>query len=215
MDRIELLASLCKGANTVLDVGCDHAYVLVKALTTYGIKRGIASDINEGPLNTAIENIKNKCLTDRVDFVLSDGFKNVNLEFDTAVIAGMGGNLIKSILEDASYKIKGKKLILEANNDSAIVRLFLMNNNFQIIDEFAIYDNNKYYEIIVAKEGISNYSNEELKYGPILLKKKPLAFIKFYNKKIDLLNNIISKTSDLKTKEEKEIEKNEILSFLN
>ena len=62
MNRIDLIASLAKNSNCVLDVGCDHAYVLIKALLDYNCKRGIASDINMGPLNTALQNIKQKDL---------------------------------------------------------------------------------------------------------------------------------------------------------
>ena len=126
MDRINLLASLCKDSNVVCDVGCDHAYVLVKALQEYNCERGIASDINAGPLSAAKDNIKAFNLEDRIDTVLSDGFKSINLYFDTAVIAGMGGNLIKSILEESLSKVKDKKLILEPQNDQPLVREFLM-----------------------------------------------------------------------------------------
>ena len=105
--------------------------------------------------------------------LLSDGFKAINQSFDAAVIAGMGGNLIKTILEDSILKVKGKKLIIEANKDQSIVREYLMNHGFMIQDEFAINDNDKYYDIMVAIPGNITYTPNEIKFDPILLKKKP------------------------------------------
>lgn len=214
MDRIDLLASLCKGSDTICDVGCDHAYVLVKALLEYDCKRGIASDINAGPLSAAKENIKAKGLEDRIDIVLSDGFKAINQSFDAAVIAGMGGNLIKTILEDSILKVKGKKLIIEANKDQSVVREYLMNHGFMIQDEFAINDNDKYYEIMVAIPGNITYTPNEIKFGPILLKKKPEAFISFYNRKIGLLMTVINSTMDQFKKMQKQKEINDIMTAI-
>lgn len=214
MERITLLASLCEGSECVCDVGCDHAYVLTKALLDFNCKRGIASDINVGPLSAAKENIKAKGLEDRIDIVLSDGFKEINIPFDTAVVAGMGGNLIKDILSESLSKIKGKKLILEANNDQPVVRKFLMDNGFMISDEFAINENGKYYEIIVALPGNISYTETELKFGPVLLKKKPEAFISFYNRKIGLLMTVINSTMDQFKKMQKQKEINDIMAAI-
>lgn len=214
MDRINLLASLCEGSECVCDVGCDHAYVVVKALLDYNCKRGIAADLNVGPLSSAEETIKNKNLLDRIDIILSDGFKAISKDFDTAVLAGMGGNLIKDILSDSLDKIKDKKLILEPNNDQMVVRKFLMESGFRIVDEYAISENGKYYEIIVAKKGDITYTENELKFGPILLKKKPEAFISYYNRKMDLLMRVMDTTMDPLTKMQKQKEINDITSAI-
>ena len=208
MQRIELLASLAKGSNSLLDLGCDHAYVLTLAINKYNVKSGIASDISDGPLKMAKENIIKSGLEDKITLIKSDGFENINLDFDTCIIAGMGGILIKDILDKGLNKIKNSKLILEPNKDSKEVRLFLNKNNFSIIDEYAIYDSNKYYEIIIAKYGYQELTDFEINYGPVLLKKKPLEFIKFYKEKYNFINNIISNIKD-------EFEKNEKLKLLN
>lgn len=208
MDRLELIASLTKGSNTVLDVGCDHAYVLIKSLTKYNVSYGIASDINDGPLKIAEQNIIKNHLKDRVKVVKSDGLKNVNDSFDTVIIAGMGGNLIKSILEESKDKIKGKKLILGPNNDQKLVREFLIEQGFHIIDEYALIDMGKYYEIIVAVEGNTKYQDYELEFGPILLKKMEPDFLKHYKEKEELLEKVIQKVTseDVLMDKKKELE---------
>ena len=73
MNRIDLIVSLTKGYDTVLDIGTDHGLVLKKALDLGYIKKGIASDINKEPLNQAKENLSSY----PVSFYLSDGFKNI------------------------------------------------------------------------------------------------------------------------------------------
>jgi tRNA (adenine22-N1)-methyltransferase len=191
MNRIELLASLTKGSNLLLDLGCDHAYVLIDAIKRYDVKAGIASDISDGPLEKAKDSIIKSGLINKIKIIKSDGFKNINDNFDTCIIAGMGGILIKDILEEGINKINNSKLILEANNNRDILRSFLYKNDFMIIDEYAIYDSNKYYEIIVCKKGKQELSNFEINYGPILLQKRPDEFINYYKEKYDFLNKII------------------------
>ena len=203
MQRIELLASLSEGSNSLLDLGCDHAHVLTLAINKYNVKEGIASDISDGPLKMAKENIIRANLIDKIKIIKSDGFKNINDYFDTCIIAGMGGELIKDILNNGLDKIRNKKLILEPNNNQDIVRRFLNDNNFKIIDEYALYDANKYYEIIVAISGDEKLSDFEINYGPILLKKKEKAFIDFYINKRDFMKNVINSINNEEIKTEK------------
>lgn len=214
MNRIELLASLCSNSKCVCDIGCDHAYALTYAILNFGVKRGIACDIAEGPLLNAKNTIRNYHLEDRIATILSNGFDNVNADsFDTAIIAGMGGILICEILGRAISKLKNKKLIIEANSDTYRIRELLIGNGFIIEDEFAIYDNNKYYEIVVFVSGNYNYSNLDVLYGPILRRNRPEAFIRYYTNKIRLLKDIISKINNEEEKKKK-IEFLEEISFL-
>lgn len=58
MERLDFIASLTKGANSVVDVGCDHAYTLIKAIKNYDVLNGVGIDIAQKPLECAKENIK-------------------------------------------------------------------------------------------------------------------------------------------------------------
>lgn len=204
MNRIELLASLCSGSKTLCDIGCDHGYVLVSALLNYNVEKGIACDIALGPLLNAQNNIKNYNLENRITTVLSNGFDNVNMNsFDTAIIAGMGGILICEILSKALNELKDKKLVIEANSDTYKIRELLTNNGFIIENEYAIFDNNKYYEIIVFISGYNKYTNLDILYGPILRKQKPDAFIKYYTNKKKLLLDVIPKINKTSEKNKK------------
>lgn len=181
MNRIDLLASLTKGSTIVCDVGCDHAYVLIDSIKKYGVKKGIAADIADGPLQIAKRNISDANLTDKVSIIQSSGFDKIDMEFDTCIIAGMGGSLIVDLLSAGYEKIKNKKLILQANNARYKVRKFLKEHSFTIIEEYSLLDQKKYYEMIVAIPQPSEYSELDLKYGPILRRNQTVEFINHYN----------------------------------
>lgn len=215
MDRITRLASLTKGSVCVCDIGCDHAYALIKSIKEYGVLKGIASEVAKGPLENAIKSIKEAHLEDVISTYLSDGFKNIDLDFDTAIIAGMGGALICDILAASIDKIKGKKLILEANCESYRIREFLCRNGFKIDYEDAFYDQGKYYEIMVFTTGIMNMDCLDIKYGPYLRRSNNTAFLSHYNDKINLLEGIIDKINNNFKKEEKIKELIELRSLIN
>ena len=214
MKRLELIASLTKGSKKLLDIGCDHAYSLIYAIKNYGVEYGIASDINDGPLENAKNNIKLNNLDDKIKIVKSDGLKNINDDFDTLIISGMGGNLIINILEDSLSKIKNKKLIIEANSDNYLVRKYLTSNNFKIIDEYAFYDSDKYYEVDVFEAGNLFYTKYELKYGPILLNKKEPEFLNEIKNKLQKLEEYLPNIKDTILKDEKFVIRNECSKIL-
>ena len=214
MNRIELLASLCKGSECVCDIGCDHAYVLIEAVKRYNVIKGLACDVANGPLSRAEKSIIDAKLNNSIKTCLSDGFLNVEDEFDTAVIAGMGGSLITYILENGLSKIRNKKLILEPNNDVYKVREFLYSHGFEIIEEYSIIDQNKYYEILVAIPGECCVEEFDIKYGYHLRRNKPEEFIQHYTNKYNNLLNILPKIKNETQKEEKLKEFRELISLL-
>lgn len=214
MNRIELLASLSKGSKILCDVGCDHGYVLIEAIKKYNVEAGLACDINEGPLSMAKKNIENNNLSSKIKTILSNGFVDVNDNFDTAIIAGMGGSLICDIISTSYEKIKDKKLILQANNDRYKLRCMLYEKNFKIIEEKALFDQGKYYEIIVAAKGEALYTDFDLKYGPILRKERNSDYINHYTNLYNQLIDIIPQISNSNLKEEKAIIFRELNSLL-
>ena len=94
-ERLKEIASMVTTGNTVADIGTDHGYVPVYLCKNNISNHIIAMDINEGPLKIARQNIKRAELEDKVDIRQSAGFENIKPgEADTAIIAGMGGELI-------------------------------------------------------------------------------------------------------------------------
>lgn len=210
MNRIDLLASLCKGSNIVCDVGCDHAYVLIEAIKKYGVNKGIAADIGVGPLEMAKKSITEARMNDKIQLCLSNGFEKIDTKFDTAIIAGMGGSLIVDILTNGLSKLGDAKLILQPNNDRMKLRTFLKNNNYKIVEEYALVDVAKYYEIIIAEKGTVAYDYYDLKFGPILRKKMEPAYLEHYKDELAYLKRIILKIKNEAQLLEKKIEINQL-----
>ncbi len=181
--RIDFLAELTKGYDTVLDIGTDHGFVLEQAFTKGYINKGIASDLREKPLNSARENLKDY----PVNYVISNGFQSIEEPFDLAIISGMGAYLISEIMDHAP---KGNQTyILQANDKIEVLRSYLMTHGFQIIDEYVIHDR-FYYVILKVKRGQMHLSDDELLLGPIL-RNKPEA-LSYYKKKASQIEKIIS-----------------------
>lgn len=203
MNRIDYITSLATGYKSLADVGCDHAFISIKALKNYGVKKAYALDINDGPLENARMNVKSNGLEDNIEIIKSDGLTNLNDVVECIIIAGMGGVLISKIINDSLEKVNhSKRLILSPNNEEAILREYLSNNGFKISDEHIIEDSGHYYEIIEAipleNEKISNI---DILFGPILRKKKDDLFIKKYSKKLDVLESSLAKCNESSKKE--------------
>jgi tRNA (adenine22-N1)-methyltransferase len=131
----------------VADVGCDHGYVSI-CLVQKGIaQRAIAMDVRKGPLSMAEENISQMELSDRIDVRLSDGLAGLeDGEADGLVIAGMGGRLIMSILEQSDISSLGiKTALLQPQSELELFRDYLDKKGYRIIDERIVLDDGKYY----------------------------------------------------------------------
>lgn len=176
-NRLDALVEKTQGIDTLLDIGCDHGFVILKAFKNNYIKNAIASDINIKPLNMAKKNLNGY----PVEFIQTSGFKHIHSEFDGVVIAGMGSNLISSILEDAP-KDSDIKYILQGNNKYENLRYYLSNNGYEIIDEELIYDKH-YYIIITAKRSVKELSFKEIFLGPILMNKK--SSLEYYKHRLN------------------------------
>ena len=104
--RLELIYSMISDGRGLIDVGTDHGY-LPAALAVNGYSgRLFASDINAMPLEKARETARRCAMVDRITFLLSDGLDACPPEeIDTIVMAGMGGELICTILDRAEKSI--------------------------------------------------------------------------------------------------------------
>lgn len=150
-NRLLTIAGLVQKGSRVADIGTDHGYLPIY-LSQNGISEFVfACDINEKPLESArrnIEaaNIKNVCLR------LSDGLAEIGPdEIDTAIIAGIGGEVIAGIIERCSWlKNERYTLVLQPTTSPEKLREGLANLGFTVITEKAVEENGKLYSIMLA-----------------------------------------------------------------
>lgn len=156
--RLKAVADCVNDGARVADVGTDHGYLPVYLVENGVSPSAVASDINEGPLNSCKLLVSQRGLQDKIKCVISDGLKNVDTTgIDDIIIAGMGGELIANILSDC-VAVKKKHLILNPMTHSEITRSWLYLNGFLIKNDIIVKDGKHYYNIIEAE-----YSGKPIK----------------------------------------------------
>lgn len=172
--RLDMILQNVK-SNSVADIGTDHAFIPI-ALAQRGI-RVIATDVNSGPLFSAERNVKKHGL----NITLLQGFGLDVLDTGSAeeiIIAGMGGELIKTIISNAREKALASRLLLQPMNSQAELRQFLMENGFEIECEDLAKEGRKVYNLIIAKAGHMALPEREIDFHlPPILYRHPLFYM--------------------------------------
>ena len=173
--RLLSVARLVRQGAVFADIGTDHAYLPLALLRDGRISRAVCSDINEGPLSSAMANAREAGLFDKISFHLTDGAAALSGEGITdAAIAGMGGELIADIISRAPFFKDGSvRLILQPMSRQAHLRRFLVSEGFEITDEDYSFSQGKYYVTLAARYTgtVHSLSDGEAELGRLLKKK--------------------------------------------
>ena len=183
--RLEKLVSVLPNCDTLCDVGCDHGYVGIEALARGIAKRVVFMDVSAPSLRKA----RQKCpdeLLQRAEFVCCDGLGE--MDADAAIIAGMGGLEIISILSAAKHL--PQKLVLQPMRNQKDVRSYLT-QKYEIITDEKFHDY-KFYDVIVATKSDTptQLTELELEFGKTNLQQPSQDFVDFLMAEINKLKNI-------------------------
>ena len=173
--RLKAVAGLVTEGASVADIGTDHGYVPIWLIQSGKASRVIAMDVNEGPLERARGHIRSKRLENVIFTRKSDGLQALHTgEADTMIAAGMGGGLVIRILEDSpEITADLKEFILQPQSEIHKVREYLNQHGYRSVEEDMVEEDGKYYPMMKLVHGEeAPYSQEELYYGRLLLKKK-------------------------------------------
>ena len=148
-DRLLACANFIGRGNRVADIGCDHGYLSIHLLTNGIASSCIASDVNEGPLQSAQRNARKFGVANKIEFYLSDGVQSIPRNFDCMVCAGMGADTMIHILESAPW-LKNEKytLILQCQSKTPMLRRYLSENGWRIYEEAVLRDGRFLYTIM-------------------------------------------------------------------
>ena len=153
--RLSAAAELVPHGARLADIGSDHAYLPISLCLDGKIEYALASDINEGPVASAIANIHANGLDGKISAVRADGLA-ASRDFapDCISVLGMGGELIVSILDAADW-IRDERitLVLQPMTHPEILSKYLAENGFYIKDEIIVKDKDRtdrIYRIICA-----------------------------------------------------------------
>jgi tRNA (adenine22-N1)-methyltransferase len=175
-NRLGVIASFIGENAAVVDVGTDHGYLPVYLAQSGKARRIAATDIRRGPLARAMATAAEFGVSDRIEFVLTDGLDGIDgTQYDTVVIAGLGGETIAGILERAPWsKADHVRLVLQPQTRIGVLSNWLDNNGFAILDETLAEDDGKIYAVLLAGAGKSRapLSCAEIYADRILLEKR-------------------------------------------
>lgn len=175
--RLLCCAALLKG-DMVCDIGTDHAYLPAYLIKSGKARQVIATDVRQGPLDSAKGTLKRFQVASDIKLVLSDGFQKVNPKGITdVVIAGMGGETIRDILTDpsAAFVKKGVNLVLQPMTKAEVLRKWLAENEFSITKEIAVKDAHVYTVMQVSYSGEKTDLTEAQSYYGKLRRSDPLT----------------------------------------
>lgn len=218
--RLNWILEKVDKCETIIDVGTDHGYIPIKLIKDNIASRVIASDINKEPLEKARINVSLDGVIEKVDLRLGGGLKTLkSKEVQGIIIAGMGGNLIRDILEADLDKVKDVDyLVLQPAQNPEVLREYLYTHEYEIIDEDICLDEGKYYELFKVKYKKNNITKlEDVFYeiSPVMLKKRTETLKSYIEDKVEknnkILNFINDDTEHAKERKKQLIRKNEIL----
>ena len=166
-ERLREVAELVPHGARVIDVGTDHAMVPVWLAQSGRASHIWASDLREGPLESASRLIGETGTEELIELRRTDGLQGFSREDgDTVIIAGMGGETMISILSRAPWISEDVLLILEPQSKQELLRRWLNENGFAITKERLVMDAGRLYPILTARSGQpQQYSEAEYRTG--------------------------------------------------
>ncbi|ASP28056.1 tRNA: m1A22 methyltransferase [Spiroplasma corruscae] len=179
--RLFALAKLVNDEDIVADIGTDHAYLPIYLAKDRKAKKIFATDIADGPLNIAKNNIRSFGVEDKVEIIKSDGINwtlNKDVNINVCIISGMGSTTMLKILENDNKNIDS--YVFCTNTNISKIREWAKVNKYFIESEQIVLDNDLLYEIIkINKFAGSKVANKkDIIFGPILRKSSDDLFLK-------------------------------------
>lgn len=194
--RLRAIVNFCDKNKIIADIGTDHGFV-PNFLYEEDINRKIiATDISLNSLKKAIEFTELRGNKGKIEHIVCNGLEKIP-PVDQIIIAGMGGILISKILDrDFEKARQAEKLILQPMQQVDYLRKFLYDKGFKILDEKIVFEDNKFFHIIVAnyKAIKEEYRDIDLKVSKLLRNRKDKDLIEFLkyliNYNIFIIKNI-------------------------
>lgn len=194
--RLKAICNMIDNCDCVADIGTDHGYIPIYLVKKNICNSAIASDINKGPIRKAEINIRNEELQNKIECRLGSGLNTIKFgEVQEIIIAGMGGNLIRDIIDENISIFKSvDTLILQPVQNPEVLREYIYIMGFTIVDEELCIDENIFYEIIKVKYDKNKRNIDTIFYevGERLIEKKHPLVNRFINKKIDKYRTILN-----------------------
>ncbi|SFE29283.1 tRNA (adenine(22)-N(1))-methyltransferase [Alteribacillus iranensis] len=221
--RLKRIAEEVPAASRLADIGTDHGYLPMYLMKQGKINWALASDVNAGPLESAKKNIKSENLEDYIETRLGHGLSVIDEadHIDTIVIAGMGGSLICEILNSGKEQLENvEQLILQPNIHASVIRRWMIDHKWELVQEHILEEDERIYEILVAKPGegdrpyqnVSARTEASILFGPFLIQKRSPAFMKKWKREKEIWQRILQELEKASTDQDTEKKRAELLT---
>lgn len=153
--RLSTCAELVQRGNVVVDIGTDHGHLPIYLLECGISPKVMAADLREKPLQFARQNAQRWGISENISFYLSDGLVSIPRgDFQTVVCAGMGGETIAGILDNArDLWTEDYQFILQPQSTPYALRSFLGEHGFRILREKLARDGKFVYTVMDVRWG--------------------------------------------------------------
>lgn len=222
--RLQTIANLIPKNQVVADVGCDHGKILEYALRHKDAIFVYGSDISAKSVQKTTQLLTNKKFDNFVT-LQSDGFEQYNIadkaNITVAVIAGMGGREIIHILQELLQAKEQfgalQKMILQPQNSTKSLRVFLQENNFKIEYDKKIKDKHMFYDVLSVvpfETQKQTLTMQELEFGITNLQQKSKDFDLFLQLQLKQVQKVLEKTKQQQTSQEMQEKQQMIVKLL-
>ena len=197
--RLQIILDNILPCKVFADIGCDHGYITKGVLDSKKCERAYFSDISKECLKKAKTLLEEYESGGEAKGVQGNGFENIDY-CDFALIAGMGGEEIISILENSLFL--PNKLLLQPMKNVDKLRVYLVEKGYKILKDFC-FEDGKFYDLILCEQGKDSLTEEEIIFGRSNL---VLPYSKDFLKRLTLekqtLNTLLEKELPKSRKEE-------------
>ncbi len=164
---------------SLIDVGCDHGYLVQYALQNDLAERVTACDISAPSLEKAN---RLNAGDDRVRFVCADG-ATAAAGHDTVVIAGMGGADMMRIMRACSPNV----FVLSPQTHERDVRALLCELGYELTADEVVHDK-KFYTVLRATRGnAAALCETQLQCGAFCLTRRSEALVQKLTRELETL----------------------------
>lgn len=200
--RLEEIVSVIPECKVFADVGCDHGLISHAVLKRGKCESVVFSDVSAKCLKKAEELLFEYVAEGKAKAIVSNGFDGYYedgkaIKIDCALIAGMGGEEIISIIDSAikkGYPLP-ERLLLQPMKNCDKLRAFALKCGYAVDRDFVFSDGGKYYDLILLKKGKDSLTDREIKYGRDNIKNPTSAFIERLLHRRRVLSLVISKAN--------------------
>lgn len=215
--RLETVASFVPTGAVVADIGSDHAYLPCYLVHKGMVKHAIAGEVVKGPYESALRQVRNEGLSEKVTVRMADGLAAIEPSdhVDTITIAGMGGPLIVSILENHPEKLNSvTRLVLQPNIHAKAIREWALTHGWALTNEVILEEDDKIYEILILQRGPMTLLEADVLLGPYLSVRCSEIFVKKWSREVEQWQRVLTAIEQTEETEEIRGKRAELLHLI-